>query len=309
MSKSYPTKIEIREVGPREGFQSFHAVVSTSEKLKLIDALARAGLKEIEVTSFVRPDKVPQLADAEALVNALPAHAEVRYTALYLNQTGFKRAEAAPAIKNRAWLYASPSKTFLKANNNTTPEEALARVAEWCELFNDHGKDVHGLMVSNAFGCAYEGPIATDVVVKLVNTYQAELARNKQTLREVCLADTVGMGNPDSVEHIVTALAPLKIPISLHLHDTRGLGLVNAYAGLRSGVTIFESSVGGIGGCPFTPGASGNIATEDLVYMCHALGIQTGIDLASLAKAAHVAQSIMGCALPGRVYKTFSQSS
>jgi hydroxymethylglutaryl-CoA lyase len=309
MSQRYPTKIEIREVGPREGFQSFLAVVPTPAKLRLIEALAQSGLQEIEVTSFVRPDKVPQLADAEALVNALPAHAGVRYTALYLNQTGFKRAEAALAIKNRGWLYTSPSKTFLKANNNTTPEEALARVAEWCGLFKDHGKDVYGLMVSNAFGCAYEGQIAVDVVVELVNKYQAELARNKQALREVCLADTVGMGDPDTVERMVTTLAPLKIPISLHLHDTRGLGLVNAYAGLRSGVTIFESSVGGIGGCPFTPGASGNIATEDLVYMCHTLGIQTGVDLAALAKAAHVAQSIMEHSLPGRVYKTYPQSS
>ncbi len=305
MSQRYPNRIEIREVGPREGFQSFHAVIPTATKLTLIEALAQSGIKEIEVTSFVRPDKVPQLADAEALVAALPTHPHISYTALYLNQHGFKRGEAAPTIRNRAWLYTSPSNTFLKANSNTTIEESIARIPEWCALFKDYGKDVHGLMVSNAFGCAYEGAIAADTVVDLVTRYHIELARCNQNLREVCLADTVGMGNPELLEHTITKLASLKIPISLHLHDTRGLGLVNAYAGLRNGVAIFESSVGGIGGCPFTPGASGNIATEDLVYMCNTLGIETGVDLAALAKAAHLAESIMACPLPGRVYKTY----
>jgi hydroxymethylglutaryl-CoA lyase len=301
----YPAKVEIREVGPREGFQSYHAVVPTESKVALIEALAASGIAEIEVTSFVRPDKVPQLADAEALVATLSPHAGVRYTALYLNTTGFKRAEASTNITNRGWLYTSPSQTFLKANSNTTIEDALAKVPEWCGLFKDHGKEVFGLMVSNAFGCAYEGTVATQKVVELVTRYQEAISKSKQTLREVCLADTVGMGNPMLIESALRALAPLKIPVSLHLHDTRGLGLVNAYAGICNGVTVFESSVGGIGGCPFTPGASGNIATEDLVYLCHSLGVETGIDLNALSRAAHLAESIMGGPLPGRVYKTY----
>jgi hydroxymethylglutaryl-CoA lyase len=301
MTQRYPSRVEIREVGPREGFQSFHAVVPTATKLRLIDALARSGLEEIEVTSFVRPDKVPQLADAEALVSALPAHPSVRYTALYLNQTGFKRSTAFATLKNRGWLYTSPSKTFLKANNNTTHEEVLARIPEWCGLFADAGKRVHGVMVSNAFGCAYEGPVAVDAVVQLVTQYRDAVSACNQPLQEVCLADTVGMADPALVEQLLTALSPLQIPLSLHLHDTRGLGLVNAYAGLLHGVSIFESSIGGIGGCPFTPGAAGNIATEDLVNLCHSLGITTGIDLPALAQAAHLAESIMGTPLPGRV--------
>jgi hydroxymethylglutaryl-CoA lyase len=306
MSNGLPSKVEIREVGPREGFQSFHAVVPTQQKLALIAALAQTGISEIEVTSFVRPDRVPQLADAESLVVALPKNSNVRFTGLYLNRAGFARSEATGVLKNRGWMYTSPSQSFLKANSNTSIAEALKGVAEWCALFKAHGKSVYGLMVSNAFGCAYEGAIAPHAVSDLVSQYCSELSRHGEKLAEICLADTVGMGTPSSVEAVLRALQPLGIPLSLHLHDTRGLGLVNAYVGLQHGLSIFESSIGGVGGCPFTPGAAGNIATEDLVYLCHSLGIHTGIDLELTCKAARVAESIWGAPLPGRVYKTFA---
>jgi len=305
MSRGLPSKVEIREVGPREGFQSLHAVVPTQQKLALITALAQTGISEIEVTSFVRPDKVPQLADAESLVTGLPKSSTTRFTGLYLNRAGFERSEATKALHNRAWLYTSPSETFLKANSNTSIAEALKGVAEWCRLFKTHGKSAYGLMVSNAFGCAYEGEIAPQAVIDLVSQYSSELHRHGEKLAEVCLADTVGMGTPRSVETLLSGLKPLGITLSLHLHDTRGLGLVNAYVGLQHGVSTFESSIGGVGGCPFTPGAAGNIATEDLVYLCHSLGIHTGIDLALVCKAARIAESIWGSPLPGRVYKNF----
>lgn len=160
-------------------------------------------------------------------------------------------------------------------------------------------------MISNAFGCAYEGAVTTDAVLDLAKRYQDKLSQFGESLKEICLADTVGLGNPDSVSNCIVALRSFGVTLSLHLHDTRGLGLVNAYTGLRQGVSIFESSVGGIGGCPFTPGAAGNVATEDLVYMCNSLGVETGVDLAKAARAAYICESLMGGSLPGRVYKTY----
>ncbi len=308
MVSKFPTQVEIREVGPREGFQSFHRVIPTADKLRLIEVLAKSGLREIEVTSFVRPDRVPQLADAEAVVAGLTLEPGVRYTALCLNATGFKRSQATQKLDTRGWLYTSPSNSFLKSNSNTTVDDALKSVPEWCSLFRSYSTSVHGLMISNAFGCSFEGAMSSNMVRDLVDRYCYELSRNGETLREICLADTVGTGTPRSVEECIAALQPLGIPLSLHLHDTRGLGLTNAFVGLSCGVEIFESSVGGIGGCPFTPGAAGNIATEDLVYLCESLGIKTGVDLRSLCRAAHVCESIMGAPLPGRVYKTNPKS-
>jgi hydroxymethylglutaryl-CoA lyase len=304
MVNTFPAQVEIREVGPREGFQSFHRVVPTSDKLRLIEALAQSGIREIEVTSFVRPDRVPQLADAEALVAGLTANPQIHYTALCLNQTGFKRSEATGKLNTRGWLYTSPSNSFLEANSNTTLDDSIRAIAEWCQLFRAHSKSLHGLMISNAFGCSYEGSVSSQAVRDVVDRYCQEFARNGEVLKEICLADTVGMGTPRLVEECITALQPLGIPLSLHLHDTRGLGLVNAFVGLKLGITIFESSVGGIGGCPFTAGAAGNIATEDLVYLCESLGVKTGINLPALCRAAHLCEAIMGMPLPGRVYKT-----
>jgi hydroxymethylglutaryl-CoA lyase len=161
-------------------------------------------------------------------------------------------------------------------------------------------------MVSTAFGCAYEGEIAPQSVVDLVSQYLDILGREGEKPSEICLADTVGMANPLSLERCISAIRGLGIPVSLHLHDTRGLGLTNSYVALQLGVTTFETSIAGVGGCPFTPGAAGNVATEDLVYLCETLGIETGLDLAGLCAAAKLAERIMGIPLPGRVYKTVS---
>ena len=304
MKNGFPEKITIREVGPREGFQNFKTVVPTESKLELIESLSQSGLREIEITSFVRPDKVPQLADAEELVSRLKPVKGVRYSALYLNTVGFKRCVATGKLNTKGWLYTSASEQFLKANSNTTIEAALNTIPEWISLFSQSRAPLHGLMISNSFGCSYQGAISSSTVADLVSRYLNCLSESNSQLKEICLADTVGMANPSTIEACILALEPFGIPISLHLHDTRGLGLTNAYVGLRLGVSTFESSVGGIGGCPFTPGAAGNIATEDLVYLCNSLGIETGVDLAKLKSSARLCASIMGCSLPGRVYKT-----
>jgi len=300
----FPRKITIREVGPREGFQSLSQVVPTDDKLELIRALVSAGVKEIEVTSFVRPDKVPQLSDAEELARRLPAHAGVKYTALYLNQRGFERAEASGVFQNDAWLYTSPSETFLRHNNNAGIEDLLSQVPVWASIFSARQKSALRLMISNSFGCAYEGEIAPKVVVYIVERYLSALASVGLSLHEVCLADTVGMAHPKSIEHCVSAVRSLGVPVSLHLHDTRGLGITNSYVALELGITTFETSIGGIGGCPFTPGAAGNVATEDMVYLCDTLGIETGLAWREMAQVARLAEKIIGRPLPGRVYKT-----
>lgn len=305
MTSGLPVRIFIREVGPREGFQILPSVVATSRKRELIVALVEAGVQHVEVTSFVRPDRVPQMADAESLVSSLPEWPGVTLTGLYLNIPGFKRAHATGRLSLEGWLYSSPSESFLRRNSNTSLAASLTSVAEWIAAFRDAGKRVHGLMLSTAFGCEIEGSIAVSSVVGLVERFMAECSKNGEQLKEVCLADTVGRGNPGAIREAVRAVKALGVAPSLHLHDTWGLGLTNAYAGLLEGVEIFETSVGGMGGCPFTPGAAGNVATEDLVHLCESLGIQSGIGSDRCCAAAVLAEEIVGSVLPGRTYQAW----
>ena len=308
IAQAFPSSVLIREVGPREGFQILPRFFDTEQKLKLIHALVDAGLSEIEVTAFVRPDRVPSMADAEALVAALPRDSRTSFSALYLNRKGFQRAETSGALRNKGWLYSSPSESFLRSNNNTTIDEALASVPMWCDEFHRSGKRIHGLMVSTAFGCGFEGAVKPEAVMRLVERYCEALAAQGEALAEICLADTVGVAHPNSVRACVQMLRPLGVPVSLHLHNTWGLGVTNVYAGLCEGVSIFETSIGGLGGCPFTPGASGNVATEDVVYLCHALGVATGLDLEKLCRAAELAETIVGTSLSSGVYKAWRLS-
>ena len=305
MADALPAKIIIREVGPREGFQTSSSVIATAKKLEIIRALAQTGLKEIEVTSFVRPDKVPQLADADDVVRLLSTEGlPAALTALYLNQKGFIRAIQYPELLVRGWIATSVSDVFLSKNSNSSRREDLNSVASWCSLFASHGKMLHGLMLSNSFGCAYEGQVDPQQVLRLIKEFALAATQSGQPLREVCLADTVGMGSPPVVEYLVKGVQDMGIEPSLHLHNTRGLGLVNAYEGLRHGVRIFESSVGGVGGCPFTAGASGNIATEELVYLCETLSVETGVAMTKLVEVAHTLAKLMGQSLSGTLYKT-----
>ena len=300
-----PKEIYIRELGPREGFQTLAQIVPTLKKLELIEALGKIGVREIELTSFVRPDRVPQMADSEEIVAQYKPESGVKYTALYLNEHGFKRAEDCKRLSNDGWIYLAASETFLKRNNNTTLDEAIASTSRWIELFKLHKKETISVMISTAFGCNYEGKIEQSKVISILDQTISKIEDLGGRIKEVSLADTMGHGTPESVKRLV-ASAQAKFPkanISLHLHDTRGSGLANVYAGLEMGVTTFDCSIAGLGGCPFAKGAAGNVCTEDVAYMCEEMGVKTGIDLDLAVKAAKLAEKIVGSPLPGKLHK------
>ncbi|MCB0333088.1 MAG: hydroxymethylglutaryl-CoA lyase [Bdellovibrionales bacterium] len=301
---TFPSKVLLREVGPREGFQTLKKIVPTNEKLELIRLLASAGAPEIEVASFVRPDRVPQMADAEEIIQGLP-QANILYKGLYLNAKGFERAEQTGRLSNEAWLYTAASATFLKKNNNTTQEKFYESIPGWIELFRQYQKPLHGIMISTVFGCNDEGTIPPETVMNIIEEAQKRVSDSGERFQEVSLADTVGLGNPENVRKMIGEIRTMypSLRVSLHLHDTRGSGMANVYAGLMEGIDCFEASVGGLGGCPFAKGAAGNVVTEDVAYLCESLGISTGIDLERYAQAAEYAESITGLALPGKYFR------
>jgi hydroxymethylglutaryl-CoA lyase len=303
-----PKHVIIREVGPREGFQTHSDVVPTEQKLELIKALNKTGVSEMEVVSFVRPDRVPQMADAVDVIDQMERRPGVQYHGLYLNQKGFEIAESTGRLDNRCWIYTATSDHFLKENSNATHQDLLNGIPAWIELFQKHRKELHGLMVSMAFGNASEGVFSEESLEQLVSRYVDAFQAAGAELKELSLADTVGFGIPEGVRSSVRCLRKRfpTLQISLHLHDTLGTGIANAYAGLLEGVSCFEASVGGMGGCPFAKGASGNIATEDLVSMLDSMGIETGIDLDAYKRAAALAEKIIGKPLAGHCYRVAS---
>jgi hydroxymethylglutaryl-CoA lyase len=285
-------RVKIREVGCREGFQILQAVVPTAQKAVLIRLLVESGLQEMEVVSFVRPDMVPQMADAEELVKKLPLNTKVSFTGLYLNPKGFARAMRNPQLTTRAWIPIALSETFLKRNSNQTFVDLFESIPKWEEEFSKGKKKLHGIMVSAAFGCNFEGPHVRTQLSGILEKARAKLTHLPQ---EVCLADTMGWGTPRLVKEGIRAARAVfpESEVALHLHDTRGTGIANAYAGLEEGVRLFEASIGGIGGCPFTRGAAGNIATEELVFLLEESGIPTGIDPERLFEAMTYLNSIL----------------
>jgi hydroxymethylglutaryl-CoA lyase len=300
---SLPKRVEIREDGPREGFQAIKTVHSTSDKLRLITALSATGVKTIEVSSFVRADKVPQLADAEGVAAGLPEEPAVRFKALYLNQQGLERAMKFPKLRCEGIVMIALSESFLKKNNNRSLREALDEIPRWIEAFRVSGIEFERLMLSTAFGDAYEGRKS---VVELMDAARdAMLLSNAAGMppKEITVADTTGWANPESVRRAVGELKAAfpETEIGLHLHDTRGTGVANAYAGLLEGVTRFDSSVGGLGGCPFAPGAAGNIASEELGFLCAELGIETGLNLDIYLECVKLAEAITGLNLPSKL--------
>jgi len=272
----------IREVGPREGLQSFGPILATEKKLKLIELLVAAGLQEIEVTSFVRPDRVPQMGDAHDLVSRLaPAPKGTHYRALYLNQKGFESAANYQSLTTDGWLYTSASEKFLQDNSNTNHDLFIDRIPSWLEVFKKYNRKLKGLMISTAFGSNDEGVISADRVLAVINRCFEAIRKHGEVPEEISLADTMGWGDPHSVRRLVEGCYQEfgEINVSLHLHDTRGAAVANACAGLEVGVRIFESSVGGVGGCPFARGATGNVATEDLAFLFEQMGYSTGLNL------------------------------
>ncbi|HYA13557.1 MAG TPA: hydroxymethylglutaryl-CoA lyase, partial [Syntrophales bacterium] len=267
-----PRKITIHEVVLRDGIQNEKKIVSTEEKVKLINDLVNCGIRRIEVSSFVNPYLVPQMADAEELWSRIKRKKAVVYAALILSEKGLDRAIRCKVP--HVGVYVSASETHSRKNSNMSVAEAVKVARLLIDKAHSAGMEVRA-GVMNAFGCAYEGKVPAGKVIKLVRDYI------KRETDEICLADTSGVGNPLQVKNLVKRVQDIAgaMPISLHLHNTRGLGLANVWAAVNEGVSVFDTSLGGLGGCPFIVGARGNIATEDTVNLLHETGIKTGIKL------------------------------
>jgi hydroxymethylglutaryl-CoA lyase len=287
------SKVTIVEVGPRDGLQNEHALVTTADKIALIDRLSEAGHQMIEVSSFVSPKRVPQMADAAEVFAGITRRPGVRYTALVPNQQGLARALAAGV--SEVAIFAAASETFSRRNINQSIDESLATYAAVCTDAAAAGLRVRGYL-STCFVCPYEGPVDPQRVAEM-SARLLELG-----VYEVAVSDTIGAATPGDVSRVldtVSAKAPLP-QVALHFHDTRGTALANVLAGLDYGVTTFDSSAGGLGGCPFAPGASGNLATEDLLFMLNGLGIDTGVSLDGVAAASRFIATKLDHALPSR---------
>jgi hydroxymethylglutaryl-CoA lyase len=289
-----PDRVSIYEVSLRDGLQNERAIVSLVDKLRLIDALVAAGLRRVEITSFVSPKWIPQLADADDLAKHARAPEGVTFSALCPNARGLARALAA-SIPEIA-VFMSASETHNRRNVNHTIDETLAAFEETVGPARAAGLRVRGY-VSTVWGCPYEGDVDPARAVALAARLHA------MGCYQISLGDTIGVGTPRQTADIVRrALDVLPAEaIALHMHDTRGTALANIVVGLELGVRTFDASVGGMGGCPYAPGAAGNVATEDLVYLLDGMGIATGVDLGRLIEAGRAASSIVGRTLPGKV--------
>jgi hydroxymethylglutaryl-CoA lyase len=273
-----PQRVTVVEVGPRDGLQNEDALIPTEVKVRFVNALTNAGLPAIEVTSFVNPQAIPQLADAEDVLREITRKPGVRYPVLVPNERGFERALASGA--HEIAVFTAASETFNKHNINATIAESIERFKPVVQSAKKHEMRVRGY-VSTSFGCPYEGKVkpaaVLDVVLQLIAL----------EIDEISIGDTIGVATPDKVAELCDLLLQ-KIDagrLALHFHDTRGTALANVVAGLESGVAIFDSSAGGLGGCPYAPGASGNLATEDLIYMLDGMGIETGVSLDKVVHA------------------------
>jgi hydroxymethylglutaryl-CoA lyase len=304
---SVPATVHMNEEGPREGFQSEKAAIPTARKIELIDALSLTGLDHIQIVSFVNPKAVPGMADAEDVVKGITMQPGVRYSALWLNDRGFERALATGRLSLDGHIALSASPTFLARNQNRSAAEQNAAQHSAVELYQKHGVPVDSAFIMAAFGCNFEGDVPVERVVGLVGELVEIADQHRIVLGQVSLADTMGWATPLSIKRVVGAVQDAfpNVRVGLHLHDTRGMGIANAFAGLEMGVREFDASVAGLGGCPFAGNASaaGNVCTEDLVFMCEEMGIRTGIDLEALIACARLAEEIVGHQLPGSVMK------
>lgn len=288
--------IEIVEVGPRDGLQSEPEVLPTAAKLELIQRLVGAGLKRLEVASFVNPKRVPQMADAEAVMAGLPKVPGVQYVGLVLNRKGFERALAAGCTE--MGLVAAATDSFSQRNQGATIEENIRSFEEIAPLAREAGVRCQ-ITLSTSFGCPFEGEVPVARVVEICK----RLAAAKPL--EIALADTIGVAVPSQVTALVEQVQAVvaDVPIRCHFHNTRNTAVANAYAAVLAGVNTLDASVGGIGGCPFAPNATGNVGTEDLVYMLSRAGYDTGIDLTKLIETAHWLQEQRGKPVPSMVSK------
>jgi hydroxymethylglutaryl-CoA lyase len=291
-----PDSVLVREVGPRDGFQNEPEVIATADKVRLIELLGRTGLRRIEVTSFVRPDVIPQLADAEQVLDALALPDSVSVGVLIPNERGLDRALAHRDRFQEINGFLSASESHNLKNVGRTVAESLGGLRRTFARARAEGLRCEGV-ISTSFGCPYEGQVPVERVLEIAD------ALAEAGCEEVAFGDTTGMANPLQVrEFFEAAFERLQgVELTAHFHNTRGQGLANVLAALEAGVASFESSFGELGGCPVPPGATGNIATEDLVSMLHEMGVETGIDLPSLISASRAVQDVLGRPLGSHV--------
>jgi len=292
----YPSHVAVVEVGPRDGLQNESASIATGDKITFVEKLAEAGLPVIEVSSFVSPKWVPQMADAAEVFAGITPRSGTRYTALVPNLEGLERAHAAGV--REVGIVAAASDTFSRRNINQDVDASLDTYRAVCARASELEIRVRGY-VSTAFGCPFEGEVAPARVAAV-----AEALLNMGTF-EVAVSDTIGIAHPGRVRGVVAVIAE-RVPlhaIALHFHDTRGTALANVLTALELGIATYDASAGGLGGCPYAPGATGNLATEDLVYMLNGLGIETGVDLGALMQASAFIESRVGHPLVSRYYR------
>jgi hydroxymethylglutaryl-CoA lyase len=292
----YPTRVTIVEVGPRDGFQVEREFIPTELKVEVIDAIAAAGVRKIETSSFVSPNFVPQLADAAEVFSNIDRRSGTRYTALVPNLKGVERAIDAGADGVR--LVVTTTDTYNLKNVGMTVEQSLGVGREITARLSREPIEMEAV-IALAFGCPFEGPVSEDRVAELAHRFA------NMGVRELSIADSVGLGNPRAISKTMARLKDELdgVALSLHLHDTRGLGLANVVAALNVGIDTFDASIGGLGGCPVLSDGAGNIATEDLANMCHEMGIETGIDIEAVQAISRKMQDFLGRGLPSRVLK------
>jgi hydroxymethylglutaryl-CoA lyase len=297
-----PPRVTVVEVGPRDGLQHESVILPVRDKIAFIERLASAGLPIVEVGAFVSPKWVPSMAETDAVVAGLARRPGTRYAALVPNLVGVERAAAVGVTE--VSLFAATSETFSRRNINQSIAQSLETFRGLMPRARTLGMRVRGYL-STCFGCPYEGEVPPSRVVALTD------ALLDLGVVEVAVSDTIGVATPGQVWRVLDALTP-RVPISaiaLHFHDTRGTALANVLAGLQTGVATFDASCGGLGGCPYAPGATGNLATEDLVNMLHGLGIETGVDLEALVGASAFIAERLGAQLPSRFYQAWRASS
>jgi hydroxymethylglutaryl-CoA lyase len=288
-----PEHVRIREVGPRDGFQNEPEVIATDDKVRLVELLARTGVKRLEVTSFVRADVIPQLADGAEVLGRADIPDDVAVTVLIPNERGLDNALDLRDRFDEVNLFLSASETHNRKNVNRSIEESLEGLERVIARARDEGLRCEGV-ISVAFGCPYEGEVPRERVLEIARRLVAA------GCEEIAFGDTTGMANPAQVERFFDGL-DLGVELTGQFHNTRGQGLANVVGALRAGVRSFESSFGELGGCPVPPGATGNVATEDLVSMLHEMGYETGIDLGRVVEAARAAQEVLGRPLGSHV--------
>jgi hydroxymethylglutaryl-CoA lyase len=293
-----PSNVRIREVGPRDGFQNELETIPTAEKVRLIDLLSGSGVRRLEVTSFVRPDVIPQLSDAEEVLGAVQRRDGVSFSVLIPNERGLERALGLRDRFDEINVFVSASETHNRKNVNRSVEQSLEGLERTLTAAGEAGLRCEGV-ISTSFGCPYEGEVPPERVFAIAERLAAA------GCAEVGFGDTTGMANPRQVGEFFTAARERLggVELTAHFHNTRGQGLANVLAALEQGVDSFESSFGELGGCPVPPGATGNVSTEDVVSMLHEMGIETGIDLTRLLDASRAAQDVLGRPLGAHVLK------